>query len=308
MKPFYLSLKPLIQWRPLAQPLDWPAIFGRPARLELELGCGNGALLVRRALHEPQSNFVGLDMDWRSIKRALRRINQAGCVNIRLLQVRAPVALGRLFGPENLDGVYCTFPCPWPEAKHQQRRLFSHGFLKLVNNRLRKGASLWIVSDQAEYLEWILGQAEGTGFSVGWRETSPQWDTKYEHKWYEQGQDTFYRLDLEKKNHLQAPVVKEHPVKFHWIDHCRPENLALTEQIGDILVSFKDFIYDPRQKKGMLRTVVVEEDLSQAFWIDIAPDRGAWRIRLAPGCGVLPTAGVQTALDLARDQALKTVE
>lgn len=311
--PHYLSLAPLLLWRNQDRPLDWAQVFGRSAELVVELGCGNGELLVRRALAEGHRDFVGVDLDWGSVKRALRRIAQSGAANIRLVQSRAPLALLRLFGPRSLSEVYAPFPCPWPNDRHLGRRLFSCSFLSLVANRLKDDARLWIVSDEAAYLDWVQTQVSGSGMEMTQREPAPTLDTKYERKWRGQGLDGFERLMLVKQSHPPVTEAQEPQMKFHWIDECRLERLALADHVGGrVTVSFKDFIYDPRSEKGMLRTVVVEDGIKQGFWIEAGrdpepgPGRGPWRIRPAPGCGVLPTKGVQRALDLARDAAAAT--
>lgn len=309
--PPYLSLRPLLPWRDMDRPLDWTRVFGRAAELVVELGCGNGELLARRAAAEADRDFVGIDLDWRSVRRALRRLARAGVDNVRLVASRAPLALHRLFAPGALSEIYSAFPCPWPNQRHLGRRLFSGDFLRLCANRLALGAPLWIVSDEASYLDWVQTQVAGSGLELAGRGGAPKLDTKYERKWRGLGLAGFERLELVKRQHPEVPEPEERAMKFHWLDDCRPERLALTEEIGRrITVSFKDFIYDQRSHKGMLRTVAVEDGLKQGFWIEIGrdpdPGRPAWRVRLAPGCGVLPTAGVQRALDLARDAALAT--
>lgn len=311
-RPHYLSLHPLLLWRDMKRPIDWAEVFGRQAELAVELGCGNGELLARRAGAEPDRDFVGIDLDWRSVRRALRRLAQAEVDNVRLVASRAPLALHRLFGPNSLGEIYSAFPCPWPLDRHLGRRLFSGDFLRLAANRLALGAELWIVSDEASYLDWIQGQAPGSGLEPAGRGAAPELDTKYERKWRDQGLAGFQRLTMVKRRHVEVVEPQERDMKFHWIEDCRPERLRLTEKIGPpATVSFKDFIYDPESRKGMLRTVAVEDEVKQGFWIEIGrdpdPGRPPWRIRLAPGCGVLPTAGVQHALDLARDAALATL-
>ena len=66
-------------------------------------------------------------------------------------------------------------------------------------------------------------------------------------------------------------------------------------------VVFKETRYDPARQIAMTRVVVVEDDLTQHFWIEVVREGDEWRIRLAPGCGVVPTVGVQRALDAMRE-------
>jgi hypothetical protein len=57
----------------------------------------------------------------------------------------------------------------------------------------------------------------------------------------------------------------------------------------------------------MVWVFVAEEGLTQDFWIEIVHTGTAWAIRPARGCGIVPTVGVQCALDLVRDTAQQTV-
>ncbi len=70
---------------------------------------------------------------------------------------------------------------------------------------------------------------------------------------------------------------------------------------GNVHVAFKETRYDPARQIAMTRVVVAEDDLTQHFWIEIVREGSEWRIRPAPGCGVVPTVGVQRALDAVRE-------
>jgi tRNA G46 methylase TrmB len=100
MRARYLSLRPLILWRQVARPLNWVALFGRDAPRELEIGCGNGDYLVARAREHPERDFVGIEIEWESVCRALRRVAQAGISNIRLLLGHAIPILAYAIAPE----------------------------------------------------------------------------------------------------------------------------------------------------------------------------------------------------------------
>jgi len=114
MKARYLSLQPLLLWQHGARPIDWAQQFERQAPVEVEIGFGNGEFLVHEAQEHPERNFVGIEQEWASVQRALRRIAQAKILNVRVLLVDARIALERLFTPQTVQRVYALFPCPWP--------------------------------------------------------------------------------------------------------------------------------------------------------------------------------------------------
>ncbi|MCS7065798.1 MAG: methyltransferase domain-containing protein, partial [Fimbriimonadales bacterium] len=136
MRATYRSLRPLVLWRQVARPLDWATHFGRDAPRELEIGFGSGDYLVARARQHPERDFVGIEIEWESVQRALRRIAQVGLTNVRLLLGDATPILHRAIAPESFIRIYSLFPCPWPKKRHHKYRLFSQRFLQLLNSRL----------------------------------------------------------------------------------------------------------------------------------------------------------------------------
>lgn len=292
----YISLAPLVAWRSLPRPLDWPALFGREAPLELEIGCGNGEVLVRRAQAHPELNLIGLDEDWSSVRRGLRRINLAGAANVRLLQTEAGLALERLFASASLSRAACFFPRPWPRPRDAGRRLLSTRFLRLLGSRLAPGGSLRVLTDAHDYAAWVLEQAAGSGFRAAVRRVPPGLDSKYERKWMGQGQEEFHELTLAKTEHLDWPNPKEPKLRYPRLPRFDPARLAPFEDWGEVGVLCKDVLYDPVRGRALLRMVVLEEGLEQAFYLEVLPDQGGHLLRPAPGCGLLPSLGVQRAL------------
>lgn len=308
MKARYLSLAPFIRWRTTERPVPWTDVFGRSAPLEVEIGFGNGEFLIRHAQEHPERDFVGIDLEWASVQRGLRRIAQVEATNIRVLQADAQVVFERIFAPQTLHRVYSLFPCPWPKERHTKYRLFSRTFLRLINSRLIETGEAQIVTDSAPYAQWVETQAPGTGFTLGSEPTPLRFRTKYERKWRAQGQESFYNLRLTKHQHLPIPLREDVPVQTHRIDHFDPEHFCPDNVRGAITVEFKDFLYDPKKQRGMVWVFTVEAGLTQDFWIQIIRKRDCWHIRPAPGCAVVPTVSVQRALDLVRDVVLEHTE
>lgn len=301
MQAHYLSLTPFILWQRAERPIDWPQRFGRQAPLEVEIGFGNGEFLVRQAQQAPERNFVGLELEWASVQRGLRKLAQANVPNVRLLQADARVALERLFRPGALHRVTALFPCPWPKERHAKHRLFSPAFLKLLNSRLMPDGTVQIVTDHEGYAHWLLDQVPGTGFAVRWQSVAPRFSTKYERKWHAQGQEQFYEFWFRKQAGLAVPLHEDVTLQTHRVQAFDPEHFQPASARGDIAVEFKEFLFDSKRQKGMVWVFVTEENFCQDFWIEIARGDEHWYIRPARGCAVVPTVGVQRALDLVRD-------
>jgi len=293
-----LSLQPFIPWMHSRRPIDWHQMFGRTAQLELEIGFGLGDFLVQKAQAHPEKNFVGIELRWVLVRRALRKTALAGVKNVRIVRADVRAAVDRIFLEMSLQSAYALFPCPWPKKRHIIHRLFSNAFLKALNSRMVHDGKLLIVTDACSYFKWILSQLPGTGFEANYKMVSPKFSTKYERKWYKSGQERFYELSLIKREHMKIPLKEDISLITHRASCFDPEHFQPSNTRGDISVEFKETLYDPKQKKGMVRSVVSEENLLQDFWIEIVKKETLWHIRPAKGCGFIPTAGLQKALDL----------
>lgn len=305
LKAYYRSLDPLLIWNMADRPMDWTGAFGRSAPIELEIGFGNGEAIVRRAKEQPDVDFVGFELAWSSIKRALRRTTGEKLENVRLVQVDAQLGLQYLFRPETIDRACALFPVPWPKDRHEKRRLFSNGFLKLMNNRMTGRGVFQIVTDFEPLKEWVLTQVEDSGFNVEWKETPALFNTKYERKWQSAGQDHFYEIVLNKERHIDVPLPEDNPLNTLFVDEFEPERFEPVGVEGPVTVKFKDYIYDSGRRHGMLRTLVFEDKLVQDFFIKIVEENGRWIIGLAQARQVVPTEGVKRALEIVHACAAK---
>jgi tRNA (guanine-N7-)-methyltransferase len=303
MKPPYLSIKPLIRWQTAERPFPWESCFPEAARIHVEIGFGLGDFLVRQANEHPDWGIVGLEMGWFAIRQTLRKIALAGIKNVRLIQMDAREAFLRLFEEQTITSVDSLFPCPWPKTRHLKHRLFSRGFLKSLNGRLVSGGRIRIVTDHKDYFEWIRMEAHHTGLEVSGKTVPPQFTTKYEQKWMGLGMDRFFELTLVKQRHMTVPLKEEPTVKTHRIAFFNHKNFAPSGARDGIIVEFKDYLFDEARQRGMIRAVVLEDGFKQDFWLEVQKREHHWHIHPAKGCSIIPSAGVQRALDLVKEAA-----
>lgn len=298
--PYYKSLTPLLPWRQVSLPFSWPDWFGRGAPLEVELGCGNGERLVRRALANPELNLVGIDNSWPALKRSLRKTALAGVNNLCLVLAPAHFALARLFAPGQIQAAEVLFPRPWPARIHAKNRLLSRKFLSLLNNRLAPGGAVYLVTDYKPYLDWTLEQAPPGAYSANSGTRSMGLDTKYERRWASLGQREFYQLTLAKRQNLAWPDWEEVALRDHFLENFQPRGFPGGEHnLEGLFISFKDLLYDESLGRALIRALVVEDDLKQSILLEATRREEGWRLRVASGCGMIPTVGVGACLELA---------
>ena len=153
--PLSRELEYVIDWRALPWPPDWNALFGREAPLCLEIGFGTGTFTAHQAAQHPERNHVAIELSWSAARRLLPRLWKRDLENVRVLLIDAKLALQHLFQPESLCEVFANHPCPWPKARHEERRLFTPAFLDILTSRMRMGSKLTIVTDHADYSQWV---------------------------------------------------------------------------------------------------------------------------------------------------------
>lgn len=299
MKKHYRSLVPFLPWPEMEHPINWPLVFGRSSPLEVEIGFGSGDFLAKRAGEHPERDFIGIERMWGSVRRALAQIDLAGLKNVRLLLGDTRVIFDRLVQPWTVMRIYSLFPMPWPKQRHTRHRVFSRQFFQMINNRLVEGGEVQVVTDHEPYLAWMRAESEGAGFEVSVREIPPLFGTKYELKWQDEGKQIFYELRLVKKVHQKGLLTEDIVLKTYWADAFNPDQFRPANCREQVVVEFKDYIYDPQRLRAMARVMVVEDTLIQNFWIEIGKEGERWHVHLAKGFSAIPTVGVQRALDLA---------
>lgn len=135
---------------------DLDALFGRRAPRILEVGFGNGEQLLHSALHDADSDYLGIEVHKPGVGRLLNALEAHGCTQVRLYAHDAVEVLGREIPDAALNQVRIYFPDPWPKARHHKRRLVQPEFIALVARKLRPGGLLHLATDWQPYAEHML--------------------------------------------------------------------------------------------------------------------------------------------------------
>lgn len=131
--------------------LDLQTVFGRRAPTVLEIGFGNGEVLLELAQTELDTNFLGIETYRSGIGSLLRSIAQQGLSNIRVMHEDATVAVPRRLPDNSLTKVLILFPDPWPKTRHRKRRLVQVDFIDKVADKLQSGGVLQLATDWQDY-------------------------------------------------------------------------------------------------------------------------------------------------------------
>lgn len=85
-----------------------------------------------------------------------------------------------------IDRIYVLFADPWPKKRHHKRRLICDEVLDIFHAKLAKNGQLFIASDHADYMGWILkhmGNRQDFSEVFSSLKKPSDWpDTRYEQK------------------------------------------------------------------------------------------------------------------------------
>ena len=104
----------------------------------------------------PEKNFLCCEVHTPGVGALLKRIDEQGLANIRIVQHDAVEVIDRMLAPTSLDGVHIFFPDPWHKTKHNKRRLIQAPLIAKLAARLKPGGYLHCATDWQPYAEQIL--------------------------------------------------------------------------------------------------------------------------------------------------------
>jgi tRNA (guanine-N7-)-methyltransferase len=135
--------------------IDFETLFGRPAPLVLDLGCGNGRFSITSALTRPDFDHLATDILPMVIRYATRRGNQRGLSNVRFAVIGGRELLAEHISPGSVTEVHCYHPQPYYERSQVHRRLITPEFLVLAHRALVPGGLFVVQTDNPGYWKYI---------------------------------------------------------------------------------------------------------------------------------------------------------
>lgn len=203
-----LKEDPICFLEPFEMKGTWQEHFGNEAPIELEIGCGKGDFIVARAQQDPATNFVAMDLKNEVLIYALRKANELGLSNLRILSMKAD-DLDRVFAPGEISRIYINFANPWPKAGHNKRRLTHPRFLAIYRLFTAVDSVIEFKTDDEELYTASLDYFPVAGYEILYQTMDLPKDhpgnieTEYETKFRSFGMP-IYRIDAR-----QRPITDE---------------------------------------------------------------------------------------------------
>ncbi len=145
----------------------WRDVHGPPGPglTRLEIGSGNGFFLRALCHRHPRDLCVGLEIRYKRVWMAARKLDRAGLANGRVVLHHAGY-LERLFAPGEIGALYINHPDPWPKNRHARNRLFTPEFAGACSELLRRGGEVHVKSDFPAHADAARATFEAAGLVV----------------------------------------------------------------------------------------------------------------------------------------------
>ena len=129
--------------------------------LIIDIGFGNGDLLVSLANQYAQTQFVGIEVYDAGIGHCLKLIDENNLKNLKIISGDAVEVLKFGMADASISEINLLFPDPWPKKRHHKRRIINDGFIQLISKKLIPNGLVNISTDWENYAEQIDGLFSG---------------------------------------------------------------------------------------------------------------------------------------------------
>ena len=186
--------------------IDFGELFGRVARVHVEVGSGKGTFLVHEAQANPEIDFLGVEWARKYYRHAVDRIGRWGLTNVRIIRADAATLLSEWVPDASVDCFHIYFPDPWPKKRHHRRRFVQQSTMGVLVRCLKTDGEIRLATDHAAYFEQMQavascwrGVLEEVAFArPAGAEAGELTGTNYERKYLREKRET-YTLALRKR-------------------------------------------------------------------------------------------------------------
>ena len=123
-------------------------------KVHLEIGCGSGRYLIEWALANPQDFFIGLELRYKRLFLAAKKMEQQNIHNILMMRERGEF-LPEYLPNNSMDCMHINFPDPWSKKTRRKNRILSADFLTKVHPFFCSKGELLFKTDHLEYFEAV---------------------------------------------------------------------------------------------------------------------------------------------------------
>ena len=191
----------------------WHEYFDNSNPIYIEIGCGKGKFILEHARRNPNTNYIAIEREENALIIATEKALNLELNNLVFLNFDA-LKICDIFNENEIARIYLNFSDPWPQRKHEHRRLTHNIFLKNYDFVLAPYGQLHFKTDNQHLFEFSLEQFTRTGFrlqnlSLDLHKTSGQnIMTEYEERFSSQG-FRIYRVEALRITDVIEPAKED---------------------------------------------------------------------------------------------------
>jgi tRNA (guanine-N7-)-methyltransferase len=121
----------------------------------VEIGCGRGEYTVGLAQKYPNKNFIGVDVKGSRMNQGLHKARELNLENVAFIRAKAE-NLELLFGENEIDEIWITFPEPQLKYRRRNRRFTSEKFIERYKRYTKNDAVFHLKTDSKLMYDFTL--------------------------------------------------------------------------------------------------------------------------------------------------------
>ena len=125
-----------------------------PGKVHIEIGCGSSRYLIEWALENSQDFFIGLELRYKRLVLAAKKIQKQNIQNILLLRERGEF-LDEYLTHKSIDCLHINFPDPWSKKAKRKHRILNTEFLTKMHPYFCSVVELRFKTDHLEYFKTV---------------------------------------------------------------------------------------------------------------------------------------------------------
>ena len=144
---------------------SWRKTYGYSGSLELEIGCGKGQFIVKKAAEHPDNMYLAVEGQLNVLLRGLQK-SKAGDLKNIMFFCKYVEDLNDLFEKGELDKIYLNFSDPWPKDRHYKRRLTYRERLESYFDVLKEGGEIEFKTDNDGLFEFSMEEIRAMNYEI----------------------------------------------------------------------------------------------------------------------------------------------
>ncbi|OFI07025.1 tRNA (guanine-N(7)-)-methyltransferase [Clostridium acetireducens DSM 10703] len=195
-----MEASPLVVTNPREYKGKWIEEFKNNNPIHLELGCGRGQFISRKAFVNNNINFIGIDLKDEVLVYALRKVEKEEVENVRLIPLNIAF-VSEIFDENEISRIYINFCNPWPKLRHNKRRLTHSKFLTEYKKFIKPASEIWFKTDDKCLFEDSQKYFKECGFEIkyitydlGSSDFKENIQTEYEEKFSKIGMNIMFLI------------------------------------------------------------------------------------------------------------------